>query len=133
VSARGAIENVLARYAWAFDMDELGGMGDCFTEDAKVEFGSGLAVGREAVVAGLEERRDVFRARQVAPWHLMTNILIGAETDTHADVKCFFTFFTKAAGAPAELSSIGYYDDRFVNDGGTWRVRLRRVVSGGKI
>jgi hypothetical protein len=133
VSVRGAIENQLALYAWAFDMDELELMGGCFTEDADVEFSDGPAHGRAAVVANLEARREVFRARQVAPWHLMTNFLIREETATYIDVVCFFTFFTKAADGKPEMSSIGYYADRFVDDGGVWRIARRKIVSGGKI
>jgi hypothetical protein len=131
MSARAAIENSLALYAWAFDMDEMERMGECFTEDAEVRFADGFEQGREDVVANLERRREAFRGRQLIPWHLMTNLLISDESQDHADVTCFFTFFTRSGNDVPQLSSIGYYADHFVRDGAVWRVHRRHVVTGG--
>jgi hypothetical protein len=133
MTARSGIENVLARFAWAFDLDEFEQIGDCFTANAEVEFDDGLAVGRDAVVANLEQRRAVFRGRQVVPWHVITNLLIREAHPTRVDATCFFTFFTRADGAAPQLSSIGYYEDRFVQEDGMWRIQWRAVVPGGKI
>jgi hypothetical protein len=131
MSARAAIENSLALYAWAFDMDEMERMGECFTEDAEVHFVEGFEQGRDDVVANLKRRREGFRGRHLIPWHLMTNVLITAESDDHAEVTCFYTFFTRSGNDVPQLSSIGYYADHFVRDGDVWRVRRRRIVAGG--
>jgi hypothetical protein len=133
MSARGAIENALYRYGWAYDMDELGMMGECFAEDAEVEFSTGLKVGREAVVAELERRRSKYRPEGTIPWHVISNVFIRAETEQEATVAAFYTFATKAPGGKPEWQSIGYYDDVFVNDGGVWRVSRRRVTPVGDV
>ncbi len=75
---------------------------------------TGWQYGRVAVVAELERRRAAY-ALGAFPWHVITNV--------------FWTFFVKkpdSRGGPAQ--SIGYYDDRFVADGDTWRVNWRRVM-----
>jgi 3-phenylpropionate/cinnamic acid dioxygenase small subunit len=132
VSVRSDIENVLYRYAWSYDMDELDRMGECFTEDAEVSFGTGLQVGRAAVVQELARRRDKYRPEQQVPWHVISNVLIEDQSERQATVKSFFTFFVKPATGPAAFSSIGYYDDTFVYDGAAWRISRRRVMSAGE-
>jgi hypothetical protein len=130
VSARSEIENTLYRYAWTYDMDELDGIGECFTADAQVTFGTGLQEGRDDVVTELRRRRDKYRPEGSLPWHVITNIYIRRETATEADVVSFYTFFVKQPDGPPVLTSIGHYDDTFVEDGDAWRVKHRRVVGG---
>jgi hypothetical protein len=130
LNARDSIENNLSLYAWAFDMDELELMGDCFTEDAEVTFAVGTRLGRAAVVDQLDQLRERFRP-EVVPWHVISNVLITDATEQEATVKSFFTFFTRRGDEAPVVSSIGYYDDVFANEGGTWRVKRRRVASGG--
>jgi hypothetical protein len=132
MSARAQIENNFAHYAWAYDMDQLDSIGDCFTEDAEVVFRSGLKVGRPALLEEFERMRQVFRADDVVPWHVISSVRILDETEAEATVTAFYTFFTKPVDGQFTPSVIGYYDDRFVNAGGTWRVERRRVVSGGR-
>jgi hypothetical protein len=128
LTARPHIENTLYRYAWTYDMDELDGIGEVFTEDAEVTFGSGLMVGREQVVGEMRRRREKYRPDNSLPWHVITNVYIRRETPTEADVVSFWTFFIRPQGGKPELQSIGYYDDLFVDDGDAWRVK-RRVVT----
>ena len=61
MSARDGIANTLSRYAWAYDKDELELIGECFTADAEVEFSTGWTTGRDATVAELRRRRDLYR------------------------------------------------------------------------
>jgi len=131
MSARADIENCLYRYAWAFDMDRLTRLAECFTEDIATHFTSGLVVGRPEVLADLEERRAVFRRDDVVPWHLINNVLIAQHSEDEARVQSFFTFFIRRGAAPPEPSTLGYYEDTFVRDGSAWRISIRRVVSGG--
>jgi 3-phenylpropionate/cinnamic acid dioxygenase small subunit len=131
MSARGEIENALYRYAWAYDLDELELMGECFAEDAEVEFSTGVKVGREAVVGELERRRSKYRGGGTIPWHVISNVFIREETEQEATVASFYTFATRNPGGLPGFQSVGYYDDVFVNDGGVWRVGRRKVVPVG--
>jgi 3-phenylpropionate/cinnamic acid dioxygenase small subunit len=113
-------------------MDELDRMGECFADDAEVSFGTGVQVGRAAVVQELTRRRDRYRPENQIPWHVITNVLIEDQTEREAIVKSFFTFFVKPANGQATFSSIGYYDDTFAYDGGAWRISRRRVMTAGE-
>lgn len=126
--ARPEIENTLYRYAWTFGMDQLDEIGQCFTEDAEVEFSTGLEVGRDAVVAELRRRRGL-HAPETMPWNVISNVYIHQESREEAVVTSWWTFFVHAPEQPPALTNIGCYDDVFVNDGGTWRIKHRRVLA----
>jgi SnoaL-like protein len=132
MAVRDEIENLYALYAWAFDMDQLELLADMFTDDAKVEFSNGQAEGREEVLADLEKRRAIFRRDSLVPWHLMTNLHIVRATEREATVRCFYTFFVKQPSGSIDPNRIGYYEDVFVEQAGVWRIRRRRIVSGGR-
>lgn len=128
MSARNDIENTLYRYALLYDVDELDDIGSCFAVDAVVEFNPGNASGRAAVAEEMERRRAKYRPQRSIPWHVISNVLIENETETHADVTAFYTFFVKAPDEAPAPAAIGYYDDRFVREDGCWRIEARRVV-----
>src|SRR3954469_12165479 len=132
MTARPFIENALARYAFAYDTDELELLAECFTRDAEVEFSSGLKVGRDAVVAEMARRRARYRPDGVVPWHVISNVFIREESDEQARVASFYTFAVRSAGQAPKLQSMGYYDDLFVPEDGVWRVHRRRVVAVGE-
>jgi hypothetical protein len=128
IDARGAIENALARYGWAYDKDELELIGECFTSDAEVEFSTGWQVGRSAIVEELGRRRAKYRPIGAVPWHVITNVFVREQTDEEAQVVSFYTFYVKEPGAAPVLQSIGHYADLFAPEDGTWRIRRRSVV-----
>jgi 3-phenylpropionate/cinnamic acid dioxygenase small subunit len=115
-------------------MDQLDEMGKCFTADAQVEFGDvGLKVGRGAIVEEMRRRRDKYRPDNAVPWHVISNVFIEKQTGSEAIVKAFFTFFVKGSDGTEKFRSIGYYDDTFGPEDGTWRVRQRRVMRAGQL
>jgi 3-phenylpropionate/cinnamic acid dioxygenase small subunit len=137
VSARPEIENTLFRCAWAFDMDRMDLIGECFAEDAVVDFPAatmaGTKEGRPAIVEQMDALRDVFRRLGLMQWHVLTNVFIVEELDGRAEVKTFFTSIrTDSEGAPM-VNSVGYYDDVLVLDGGAWRIKARRVVPAAEL
>ncbi len=132
LSARPQLENVLARYAWTFDMDELDQIGDCFSEDAEVLFAAGLRMGREAVVEQLEHLRQRYRAEGVIPWHVITNLYIRDESPEEVAATSFWTVFGRPPSGAATLGGTGYYEDVFAREGEAWRIRRRRVLRAGE-
>jgi 3-phenylpropionate/cinnamic acid dioxygenase small subunit len=129
MSARAHIDNTLYRYAWTMDRDLLDEIAECFTVDARVDFdGVVEAVGREAITAELSRRRARYRETDTTPWHVITNTYITEETESTATARSFFLALqTTRDGAPT-VSAVGYYDDRFVDEGDAWRIEQRRVV-----
>jgi hypothetical protein len=131
MSPRDEIENLLSIYAWAFDMPEFEQMPGCFTVDAVVDFSGTVIRGRDEVVANLKRLRQGFADQELAPWHVMSNLLIREETSTAIESTCFYTIFVKDRDGLAALRGIGYYEDRFATEDGRWRVERRRVMPGG--
>lgn len=133
MSARSEIENTLYRYAWAYDMDELAAIAECFTEDAEVEFrDTGLKVGRPAVVAEMMRRREKYRPAGETPWHVITNVYITDESARQAKVTSWWTFFVVSSDHTSAFTGIGSYDDVFANDNGAWRISRRRILLAGE-
>ncbi|MDB5424955.1 MAG: hypothetical protein JWQ29_2371 [Phenylobacterium sp.] len=133
---RTMIENTLNRYAWAYDFDEFDQIGECFARDAEVEFGgTGLKIGREAVVAELARRRARYRPEGDTPWHICSNVYVRPVSSTRAVVASWYTFGTKKRDEPLTgtgLDSFGWYDDTFVLEDGEWRIATRRILRPGQ-
>src|SRR4051794_20052625 len=125
---RSGIENTLYRYAWAYDMDQLEQMPECFTTDAEVEFMDvGWKTGRDAVAEEMRRRRGKYADGGI-PWHVISNVYITDATDTSATVRSWYTFFVQGTDGTQRFASVGWYDDRFALEDGVWRVRWRRVL-----
>jgi hypothetical protein len=126
MSARNAIENTLSRYAWGFCMHDVEMLADCFSEQAEVVFPDGYsASNREEAMGWLTGRQGEHKPI----WILTSNVLILEESADEARVNTVFTSLGGEKGA-VTVGSIGYYEDTFVNEEGTWRIRRRHVHPG---
>jgi hypothetical protein len=48
-----------------------------------------------ATVASLKRLRQGLADKELAPWHVMSNLLIREETSTAIESTCFYTIFLK--------------------------------------
>ncbi|MFH5821855.1 nuclear transport factor 2 family protein [Georgenia sp. AZ-5] len=126
---RGAIENVLNRYALAYDEDDMSDMADCFTQDAsfsmRIQDGDliGPFEGREAIVKLM---RDSMEAQTDRRRHLTTNIVVSGNGDGRATASSYLTLVSVENGTLTVLSS-GRYVDELVQDGDAWRIARRHL------
>jgi 3-phenylpropionate/cinnamic acid dioxygenase small subunit len=128
--SRPEIAELLARYAWAYDEENLGGLAACFTEDAEFDYGTEMLTGRDAILERLTGNRAAARERGDQPRHVMTNILVEPGSDGAVRVRSYLTFtVTSATGAGVLLTAT--YEDEVVQDGGEWRFRRRKVRRDG--
>jgi 3-phenylpropionate/cinnamic acid dioxygenase small subunit len=127
MSLRDEIENVLYRYAWCYDMNELDSIGPCFMPDAEVAFLKVRVVGLDAVLAELRRRRDRY-SDDVIPFHAMMNVYLRERRGNEVDVTSMYMFTATRPGDDPILTSIGYYRDRFDHDGEAWRIARRQIV-----
>jgi hypothetical protein len=136
MSARSGIENTLYRLAWGTDRRDMDSIRESYADDAewRRELADGtpdlVLEGREAIVAHLQRSWD--STPQQNNKHVITNILIDNESKNGADVTSYKTVVRVVDGKPLVASS-GWYRDRFVNDGGTWRVQQRTLLPDGQI
>jgi 3-phenylpropionate/cinnamic acid dioxygenase small subunit len=124
---RGQITDVLNRYAWAYDENELDTIGDCFTADGvfsmRIAGGDliGPFEGREGILGlmkgALEQQTDQRR-------HVTTNVFLESESEDAATVVSYLTLLAVADGR-LDVLSCGWYRDQFVLDGDRWRIRDR--------
>jgi SnoaL-like domain len=123
------IQATLYRFAWGYDMGDLGDIDQCFTSDARCEFrDTGLKVGRESIVAEFRRRRAAY-AGNVVPWHVITNVFVTDLDEQSAHVRSWFTFFLQEEQGVQRFSNFGWYDDLFAREDGSWRIAERRILS----
>jgi SnoaL-like domain len=136
VSARSGIENTLYRLAWGTDRRDIEYIKASYAADARWKRAAApgkdelVLEGRDAIVAHLESVWA--KTPQPNSKHAITNVLIENETEQQADVRSYKTVVRIDDGIPVVASS-GWYNDVFVNDGGTWRIRERVLLPDGQL
>lgn len=129
---RSGIENTLARYCWAYDTNVFEQLAACFTPDAVISTqGSVMEVGRDAFVAGLQQRRAAYNDG-ARPWHVITNVLLSHLDGEKAYVNSRFSFSVVQPDEVHHVKAIGFYEDVFRGGtDGVWRIQERTIVSVG--
>ncbi len=130
IDQRAQIENLLARYAWAFDTNDLDGLRECFTPDAEFEVSGGAAaiVGRGAVVAELARLRARHQPGATTPWHLVSTLWVVTTGEDAVSARSKFLLVVSERDGPPQVVSAGWYSDEIVNSDGAWRLRRRCVL-----
>jgi len=128
VRDRLALNDLLARYAWALDTGDVEGFVACFTPDAvvieEIFEEPDRWEGHEDIRRLAEHYKSVpdFPGRQ----HHVSQVLV--EGDARQCTVRSFTFVTECRGEPPYLTRFaGYYADRAVKSGGDWLFRERII------
>ena len=125
LSDRAAIEDVIYRYATAFDARDAAGVASCFTDDATAEFG-GVAVtgGGVAIAAFLHLAGGVPRPEPTAG-HYFTNVRVTIGEGT-AHAESYAISCRPGPDAPERFTMRGLrYHDDLVRADGSWRIARR--------
>jgi ketosteroid isomerase-like protein len=125
---RLAIQDLIARYAWALDTGDIDGVANCFTTDGvvieEVFEDPDRWEGRDGVRALAEHYRTSagFPGRQ---HHVSQSIVTG---DSQRCAVKSFAFVTECRGEPPyTLRFTGYYDDQIVKIDGPWLFKERII------
>jgi 3-phenylpropionate/cinnamic acid dioxygenase small subunit len=130
VAAELEIRNLIARIALLADQGDLGEYADQFTEEAVWAFPHAPRHGRADIQAGGEARRaDGLTGPGSASRHVITNISVSIDGPDGATADSYFMFVQNTSAVPTILN-MGSYRDRFVRQGGTWRVARREITFG---
>jgi hypothetical protein len=124
----GKLQKLYGIYADQLDTAKFGAL---FVEDAWIKVPEQPVFrGRAAVAAGI----DQMRALGLMYRHVMTNNVVDAIDETHAEGLCYLMAFNSAAtpdavGArPMEMATtIGEYKDTFVKTAEGWRFQSREL------
>ncbi|TKA93075.1 nuclear transport factor 2 family protein [Halopseudomonas bauzanensis] len=123
------INDLLIRYGCALDERDWTGLGQVFTEQARVDYGSlGIFEGRDAVVAVAREFIESCGATQ----HLIGNVRIETDADNpdSARTRCYVQA-THASRQPDQsglMTLWGEYRDQLVRQGDGWAITARSLV-----
>lgn len=120
------INDLLIRYGCALDERDWAGLGQVFTEQAQVDYGSlGVFEGRDAVVAVAREFIESCGATQ----HLIGNIRIDLDGDS-AWARCYVqaTHASRQPNQPGLMTLWGEYRDQLARQGDGWAITARSLV-----
>jgi len=134
---RAKIEDLQARYLFAFDWNDADGYASTFAEDGVLNFGWGEIQGREAIrkfIADGEEDRERARAntpegeRPRVGRHIISNIVVKIDGD-RATGQAYWTHMTTNATGYGTVDFFGHYEDEMVKVDGEWLFARRHVYN----
>lgn len=134
---RARIEDLQARYLFAFDWGDAEGYANTFTEDGVLNYGGGVLTGRAAIadfIASGQQRRDEARAnpppgeRPPVGRHIISNIVVDIDGDKARGV-AYWTHMTSDATGYGTVDFFGHYEDEMVKVDGQWLFSERRIYN----
>lgn len=134
---RALIEDLQARYLFAFDFGDPEGYANTFAPDGVLNFGWGDIVGREAIAAFVEDgRQNTLRTRANTPEgerppvgrHIINNIVIKVDGDK-ATGQAYWTHMTSDETGYGTVDFFGHYEDEMVKIDGDWYFSRRHVYN----
>ena len=134
---RAMIEDLQARYLFAFDWGDAEGYANTFAEDGVLNFGWGEFKGRQAIRGFMEpgnggdgqsrpstpegERPRVGR-------HIITNIVVKVDGDK-ATGRAYWTHMTTGPTGYGTVDFFGHYEDDMVKVNGEWLFSRRHIYN----
>lgn len=129
MSVRNEIENVLARYALAYDDGDMDAVEVVFAQDAvlTMRIAGGEMVGP---LHGIEEIMRLYRGAHDSQTdqrrHITTNLLV-EEIDEKTVKTVSYLLITSAEHGSLTVLSTGKYEDEWVKSGGEWHLAKRHI------
>ena len=119
-----SIQQLAARYTFAFDSLDAETYADCFAPDGRFHYGSNQVIeGRDAlrafpqIVSGLGQLR-----------HMVTGLLVDGDGE-RATCRSYCQVFAIDDADRSYVFSQGVYEDALIKVGGEWRYAERRYLT----
>lgn len=134
---RALIEDLQARYLFAFDFADAEGYAGTFTEDGILDYGGGVLTGRKAIaefIASGRKRTEEARAktpegqRPSVGRHIINNMVVKIDGDKARGVS-YWTHMTSGADGRGTVDFFGHYEDEMVKVDGEWLFSRRRIYN----
>jgi 3-phenylpropionate/cinnamic acid dioxygenase small subunit len=131
---RAAIQNLIAKYAFALDSLDANLYASVFAPDAEFTFGGNTYRGRDqirGVIATLKQRRAARPPGEgPAPksYHAITNTLIEFVNDREAHHRSYWQTISGQSSGPFTVGGMGVYEDTIVKTNGEWLIRKREIL-----
>jgi uncharacterized protein (TIGR02246 family) len=128
---RETIENVVVRFAWAYDAGDIDAAAAVFAEDATLEVsvpGVAPAHGREAIAAFVGAARAGRAERGEQPRHLVNNVRMVDNDDGTVRSVSYMTLVLTRADGTAVVDCAGTYTDSYKRVDGEWLIATRLIT-----
>jgi hypothetical protein len=134
---RALIEDLQARYLFAFDFGDPEGYAGTFAPDGVLDFGQGENKGRQAIarfIADGRQRTEEARAktpdgqRPPVGRHVINNMVIKVDGNKAHGV-AYWTHMTSGADGRGTVDFFGHYEDDLVKIKGEWLFARRRIYN----
>lgn len=134
---RARIEDLQARYLFAFDFGDAEGYAGTFAPDGILDYGAGEIKGRKAIaefIASGRKRTEETRAKTPAGQrpsvgrHIISNIVIQVDGDKARSLS-YWSHMTSGADGRGGVDFFGHYEDELVKVNGEWLFSRRRIYN----
>jgi hypothetical protein len=134
---RSLIEDLQARYLFAFDFGDPEGYAGTFAPDGILDFGWGEIKGRAAIASFIVDgRKRTEEARAKTPpgqrpsvgRHVINNIVVKVNGNTAHGV-AYWTHMTSGPDGRGTVDFFGHYEDELVKVKGEWLFARRRIYN----
>jgi hypothetical protein len=134
---RALIEDLQARYLFAFDFGDPEGYANTFTLDGILDYGGGESKGRKAIaefIAAGRKRTEEARAKTSAGErpsigrHIINNMVIKIDGNNARGV-AYWTHMTSGSNGRGTVDFFGHYEDEMVKVKGQWLFARRRIYN----
>jgi len=134
---RALIEDLQARYLFAFDFGDPEGYAGTFAPDGILDFGWGEIKGRDAIAKFIVDgRKRTEEARAKTPAgqrpsvgrHIISNIVIKVDGNK-ARAQAYWSHMTSGADGRGGVDFFGHYEDELVKVNGDWLFARRRIYN----
>ena len=134
---RALIEDLQARYLFAFDFGDAEGYANTFAPDGILDFGWGEIKGRAAIAKFIEDgRKRTLKARADTPQgerprvgrHIISNIVVSVDGD-RARGLAYWTHMTTDKSGYGTVDFFGHYEDTMVRIDGQWYFARRNIYN----
>lgn len=134
---RALIEDLQARYLFAFDFGDAQGYANTFAPDGILDFGQGEVKGREAIAKFISDgrkRQEEARANTPAGErprvgrHIINNTVVKVDGDKARSVS-YWTHMTSGPTGYGTVDFFGHYEDDLVKVNGEWLFARRRIYN----
>ena len=133
---RAEIEDLMARYLFALDYNDLDTFIAMFTDDASFDFARGRVEGKAAIleaVKGFKARiGDIYKDEDGAPAvlrHVLAHAAIRVEGDRAWTRAQWFEMANDGPGKTLKMGTFGIYEDKLERHGGRWLFSERRILN----
>ena len=134
---RALIEDLQARYLFAFDFGDPEGSAGTFTPDGILDYGGGEIKGRKAIadfIAAGRKRTEEARAKTPAGQrpsvgrHIINNIVVKIDGNKARGI-AYWTHMTSGPDGRGGVDFFGHYEDELVKVNGEWLFARRRIYN----